>query len=195
MKTHVFGGFVLLAMWLTSSAAAAEIYTFVPPDPTIGNLEHLYYYTWGIDRPWELGDTRQPNVAVAATLSFSQIYNWDDNPNVLYVHLLDDAPEGITTGWDNEAGGNYFDLMGTQLVVYLNLSTQPVDLTYTFTGEQVTALNMYAADGRFVLAFDPDCHFNNSGVELTILTELLPEPPVMVLMGAGALVGLWRRRR
>ena len=53
----------------------------------------------------------------------------------------------------------------------------------------------YAADGRFALSFDPDCHFYNRGVELEIVTGLIPEPATFLLMSAGAALPLFRRRR
>ena len=52
------------------------------------------------------------NAIVGASLFFgSDIRNWDNNPNVLYVHLLDSASAGVSIGYDGEGGGdNYLNL-------------------------------------------------------------------------------------
>jgi len=56
-------------------------------------------------------------------------------------------------------------------------------------------LNSFAADGLFGLAFDPDCHYWNDGVQLTINAEV-PEPATLLLFGLGTLgLAAYRRRR
>jgi hypothetical protein len=133
-----------------------------------------------------------------ATLSFDSIRNWDNNPNVLYIHLLDDGPLGVTKGYDGQGGGDNFAGQGLVLTIYQNLPRTPQDLSYSFTDDQIAALNDYAADGRFALGFDPDCHFWNCGVQLDVLTEIavVPEPATMtLLLVGGGLMALRRRRK
>ncbi|HUK34143.1 MAG TPA: PEP-CTERM sorting domain-containing protein [Vicinamibacterales bacterium] len=82
------------------------------------------------------------------------------------------------------------------------------DYTYTFTTSQLNALTAYingtgSNTGAITLAFDPDCHFYNDGVSLTINTgpsvggAAVPEPATLALLGTGLIVtaGRYRRRR
>lgn len=185
--------FVLLALVvaLTGSAALATPYHLVPSDADLGDLDHTLYYTWGVNRPWTSTER-----AVGATLSFSGIYNWDNSPNVLYIHLFDSATLGVKTKTDSEGNGDAFAGQGISLVTYRNLSTHAQNLLYTLTADQVATLNTYAADGRIGLGFDPDCHFYNSGVALDITTTPgVPEPATLALLAAaGPMIALKRRR-
>ena len=193
---------MLAAICLINSNAMADAYSFVPSDRDLGDLDHYRYYTWGIDTPWDTtpDENYQFEEAVSATLSFNDIRNWDNNPNVLYIHLLDDAFPGVDVGYDNQRGGDNFDGEGELLTIYRNLTTVSRDLSYSFTEDQIDILNSYASDGRFGLGFDPDCHFYNRGVRLDVCTETVTTPPVpepatmsMMLLGGAAI--LRRRRR
>jgi hypothetical protein len=54
-------------------------------------------------------------------------------------------------------------------------------------------LETYAMNGIFGFGFDPDCHYNNDGVTLTIETSVpVPEPTVGLLVTVG--LGLFGRR-
>ncbi len=171
---------------IASSGALGSVYTLVPEPNDLYDLSHSYHYTWGIDRPWS--DTQEVS---SATLSFSQIRNWRDEFNILYICLLDDAPLGVIEEADTKFGNEFF-LQGTRLAIYINLPDEPIDLTYEFTDAQIEALNTYASDGRFALGFDPDCHFYNEGVELVVT---VPEPETVSLLVVGAGLALARTRR
>jgi len=185
---------VLLAAVLTLglSAANADVYSLVPPDHDLDDLPHQKFYTWGVNTPW-------PNleVPVEATLTFDDIRDWTWESNRLYIHLLDYAPLGVTEGTDNQGGGDNFAGQGIVLTVYYDLPPWPQDLTYTFTAAQLGVLAGYAADGRFALGIDPDCHFYNNGVKLRIATQTseIPEPATAGLLAAGAAALALRRRR
>jgi hypothetical protein len=59
---------------------------------------------------------------------------------------------------------------------------------------QLAALMDYAAAQTFGFGFDPDCHYYNDGVSLTIETCTVPEPTTMgAMMSAVAVVGIKRR--
>jgi len=79
----------------------------------------------------------------------------------------------------------------------INLSDTSQDLVYTFTDTEAGILDTYAMDGRFALAFDPDCHFYNCGIELEIITETqgVPEPAGLWLMALGGLALIRRSKR
>ncbi len=69
-----------------------------------------------------------------------------------------------------------------------SFTTTPKKYTYTFTSSQLASLNSYIANGNnFALGFDPDCHFWNDGVTLTLTTGLAatPEPSSLLLMATG----------
>ena len=182
--------FALSIIVLASAGSAwADTLTFTPKPIDLSDLDHTKVYRWGFDVNLPQGET-----VTAATLTLIDIRNWDNNPNVLYIHLLDWTPSGVKQSDDNEGGGDYFTVSfrgpQTPLVTYRNLSTTPQTLVYEFTPAQVTALNGYLADGRVGLGFDPDCHFYNNGIHLQMVT---PEPATMALL-AGAIPMMLRRR-
>jgi len=186
-----------LCFCLACPSAFGAVYTLAPPDPDLGDLTHQKYYTWGINRPWAPAHDGVYEEAVAVSLAFDRIRNWDNHNNDLYVHLLDFGKLGITIAADNQGGGDNFAGQGVLLTHYVNLPPAPQDLVYHFTDEQVGVLNSYAADGRFALGFDPDCHFYNCGVELEIVTNSVrvPEPGVVCLLASGSAIVCARRRR
>jgi hypothetical protein len=76
-----------------------------------------------------------------------------------------------------------------------SFTTTPTNYVYTFTADQVKALNQYVASGHDIaLGFDPDCHFDNNGIKFTITTAAVPEPSAIFLLGGG-LIGLFFRHR
>lgn len=160
------------------AAAMGGSYTFVPNPKNLNDLDHNYGYKWGVKTPW--ADNEK---IVSATLSFDDIRNWRVEPNKLYVNLLDDAKLGVRQYRDNEAAGDLFASDGIDLVNYQNLPTSAQDLAYNFTPIQLAALGDYASDGKFGLSFDPDCHYFNKGVSLTVKTVAVPLP-------AGALLAI-----
>lgn len=204
----ISAAFLVSALFLVSaSLAGAATYTFQPTPNDLWNLDHGYYYTWGINWSVPAGET-----IVGASLFFDDIRNYDNSENHLWVHLLDSATAGTAEGTDSNDNVDYFaDYPACQHILlnyWHNLSDDPLDtatnpsnisrdITYDFKASQLDTLTDYLTDGNFGLGFDPDCHFYNNGITLTIETAHAPVPASVLLLGSGllGLVGFKRKTR
>jgi hypothetical protein len=111
---------VLVACFATLVAGAnAAVYTYSPPDPDLGDLDHTKAYAWGLKPSIPLSET-----ITSATLTFYDIYDWQVESNFLNVDLLNTPPSYgtsstsgspsnyVVTKTDAEAGGSYWEGAG-----------------------------------------------------------------------------------
>lgn len=178
--------------------AKAVSYSFMPTPADMGDLDHRYYYIWGIN--WSVPAGEQ---ITGATLTFHRIWDWRVEEDHLYTHLLDSAKPGLSKGYDAEGGGNKFAGQGTQIGVWSDPmggsnGQYAIDLVYEFSPAQLAALAAYAADGNFGFGIDPDCHYYNNGVQFIIRTGPIPSVPdggASALLLGGSLIALGALRR
>jgi len=187
-------GTLISALW--SLPAFAAEYVFQPsPRADLWDLDHNKAYEWGIDLVLP-----EDEVVVTAWLFFSNIRNHDSGPNDLYLTLIDDSAPGVTEYNDYQYPLDYFAGWGTPLEHYEDLPYwPPQDITYNFTQPELDDLNDFLANDNFGIGFDPDCHFYNCGITLTLETAQVPEPSSYMLVASGltmiAGAGILRRRR
>ena len=205
-----------LACALTSLSQAATV-TLSPTPSDLNDLDHHSLYTWRVD------NINLSNVSItSATLTISNIANWDSNPNILYIHLLDTAnnpgvasfiddptnsapvtdmtDDFVNTRYHNTAGWLVANGTADTSLASPSFTTTPHTYTLTFNAAQLDALNAYIHNGNnFALGFDPDCHFFNDGICFSYVTSPIPEfntaLPVILLAAGAAGLEMRRRRR
>jgi len=174
-------------------SAQAGVYNYYPIPADIGDLNHDYAFNWGI------GWTHTSEEITGARLTFKSIFDYMAEDDILWINLLNNANPGVVTSYlDYQNPSNYFASWDGVLV---GTWTDPIggpsgasDLTINFDAAAIAAMNIYAADGVFGIGLDPDCHYYNTGVTLTVTT--IPEPTTMVLFGLGMVgFGAYRRFR
>lgn len=200
-----------------SASAVVTSMSWQPSPADLNDLDHHEVYTWRIDNI-----SVNPSTITSATLTFTNIANWDSNPNVLHLHLLDTAKfSGVRSFTDDPTGsvpvtdltddfissrfhGNSGWLVANGTAdTFLkdkSFTTTPTTYTYTFTGSQLDALEQYIANGQDIaLGFDPDCHYFNDGISFTLNFTPVPEVenviPIAGLIAVAVLFEIRRRRR
>jgi hypothetical protein len=190
--------------------ALGDVFVFTPSQSDLGDLDHNYSFVWGLK--WQLAPGQ---IIESATLTYKNIYNWNSGTNVLYTHLLDtvvDPNGGQSPNWAQKAGYQTItikryddesmnDAFLNQGVKLGEWSDPDGPLTKTNLSYSISAANLsWLEDGNFGFGVDPDCHYYNDKVSLTIVTrpELsppVPAPGAAVLGLLGLVVTGWVKRR
>jgi len=200
MKKLILG--IILAGAFNLAQATDYTYTFNQTglnDMPGGNV----YYEWGLSWGLPAGQT-----IVDATLTYSDIKLISGNAtDYLYSSLLNSAPKGLTTYNDPQLDtpsptGAGVLLLGT--ATFKGVGSSYNSLSYDFaniTGA-LAALNTDVADGEFGIGIDPDCHYTDNGICLTITTTdngkphtTVPDAASTAMLLGLAFVGLGIFRR
>ena len=100
----------------------------------------------------------------------------------------------MTSGTDWENHSDAFAGQGAFIADYTDPSPGTQTLTYTISQSYLTWL----ADGNFGFGFDPDCHYYNRGISLTIVTRpnvsYAPAPGGTTLCAIGLGLVMVKRR-
>lgn len=201
LQTGLLSVFVIAAIaFLIPGIAQAAIYTFEPTPNDMWDFSEWCYYSWGID--WAVPESERLSSVTLTFLNLEAVTNVTEErvgQDPLYIHLLDDPALGaMQAGWDISSAGDAYDGMGVTLPSYTDNELwphTPRDYSYTFEISEVEALEIYAGNGIFGFGFDPDGHYFNTGISLTITTEQVPEPCMMLLSIIGlSLIGRKRLR-
>ena len=211
-------GALLAGLCLAASAQATVTTLSFQPNPVdMNDLDHHLAYTWRLD------NINLNGMAITgATLTFTNISNWDTNPNVLHMHLLDtainpgvasfvDDPTGsvpvsdltddfINTRYHGDSKWLVKSGTGDTFLADKSFTTTGVNYTYNFTSSQLLTLASYIAkNGDLALGLDPDCHFFNDGIKFTMTLTPVPEMaalyPILSLLAAVGFTHILRRRR
>jgi hypothetical protein len=191
------------------SAVTSKAVTYTPTPADLNDLDHHLAYSWRIDNINLGGAT-----ITGASLTFSNIANWDTNPNMLFVHLLDTAKDSGVRSFtdasgvpvpsnqinDNFAGWRYLvnPLVNGATTANTWLASQsftmtPTTFTINFTQAQLAILQSYIASGNNIaFGIDPDCHFFNSGITFSFS---VPEPASSAALLTLGLVSVGVARR
>lgn len=73
--------------------ASADVLSYTPHPTDLNDLDHHMVYTWEIPTGIDTSTTQ----VTGATLTFTQMYNWDGTANDLFLHLLDTARTDVPT--------------------------------------------------------------------------------------------------
>jgi hypothetical protein len=186
--------------------ASAVTYSFQPGDywgsDDLNDLDHRFAYTWGIQFQVPAGMKIE-----SVTLSIADIWNWAAEDNALFIHLLDDPKKGPSALIDPDSDAainDYFLGQGIELLTWVDLPggvDTGFDLVHEFTADQIAVLEAYlsdpraSGDGDFGFGFDPDCHYFNNGITLTVTVPDGGSTLMFLGLALLAIPGLRRLRR
>jgi hypothetical protein len=189
------------------------------------DLDHYKAYKWklNLDYFYQHSSNYVPNSTweiTSAKLEIFNITNFDDNTNILRADLLDlsttpvVSPNSTIVYTDNQERSDWFGSPNLDLgfssrarigcYVDENGANTRENKGWEFSEALIDSMNDYkSAQGWVGIGLDPDCHYWNSGVKLTIDVKTtpisVPEPGSigLLLMGLTMVggVALSRKKR
>jgi hypothetical protein len=144
-----------LFLLISALSCQAVTYTFSPNPVDLGDLDHHMAYTWQLS-----GLTLAGGNITTASLTFKNISNWDNNPNTLFIHLLDAA---LATPTHTSINGAFPTILatgvGSEVTAFTDASTSqaPVtDINDDFAGARYLAnplVNGSATSNTFLTSY------------------------------------------
>jgi hypothetical protein len=202
---------MLAVLSLVAGVAGATTVNLHPTPSDLNDLDHDYYYAWGLNWSPPAGEQ-----ITAASIDIAAIDDTQNESNdILNIRLVDTLPgisytsgswPGVKIGYDSSSNGDVFAAYGVALTSYSDAGhyPSPENFHYDLTAAQLSTLISYDSNGIFGITFDPDCHYNNNGITLNITSQATPPPPdapmpepitmLAVAMSAPA-IGVYIRRR
>jgi hypothetical protein len=202
-----------------ATIARATTLSYTPTPADLGDLDHHLAYTWRIDNINLNGAT-----ITGASLTFTNIANWDATANMLFVHLFDTvknagvssftdatgAPVPLSQIHDNFASpylnttnpsSQYYNPLitagaGNTFLFSHSFTMTPTTYVFNFTAAELVILQNYINNGKNIgFGFDPDCHYFNDGITFRITTSVPETGGTLALLSLAVVaVGLARRR-
>ena len=182
---------ILFILVIMPSTALAITYTWTTR--SFANMAH------GTNYKWQLKGSSIPTGEhiTSAYLTMYNLNDWKIENVYMNVYLLNNPYTGWNSSndsfWKNKVelttyeDNNQYELPGKWVQRYQHHHSvsvykpgawvnPPEDFTYNLTGSQIETLTSYLADGNFGMGFDPNCHYYDGRITLTVITAPIPEP-------------------
>lgn len=171
--------FALVALLAVPGRASATVLTYVPGAGVgandLGDLDHHYYYAWTLG----LISVPTNEVITSAYITFTNMYNWDANKNVLYLDMFDTPATGGTVLVGPNTGNNGIDTY-TSTVRYASDPDVPAGSSpVTNIADAFDSPNALTTNPKTDLtahSFLPDSGNPLSAAEITALKTVLTTP-------------------
>ena len=170
---------------LGTAITAQAVPTTIDFSPSgLGTIDGTYAYQWNINWSVPTGDSITGATLTYNTVKLTSFGN--NNPGLLWSNLLDTTSgtgtTSVTSFTDNDNASDYWTTgaIGVESFPTLNIAhnfSYAVDLN---------TLTSYAADGHFAIGIDPDCHFTDSSIVLSVTYDTTPITPHNVVPDAGS---------